>query len=101
MYTNAHMCIFRINGSKGKNHFENGMAEIGHNKPLNIMQACTFNSLGKSHAILESLLQAFKVKTWLVNTCLLEQGRKLERLLKVPPTKMNNAGYGDFHRPLA
>ena len=48
---------FRINGSKGKNQLENGMAEIGHNKPLNNMQACMFNSLGKSHAMLESLLQ--------------------------------------------
>lgn len=43
---------------KGKNHFENGAAEIGHNKPLNAMQACMFNSLGKLHAMLESLLQA-------------------------------------------
>lgn len=50
--------IFRVNGSKGKNHFENGMAAIGHNEPLNTMQACMFNSLGKSHAMLESLLQA-------------------------------------------
>ena len=48
---------FRINDSKGENQLENGMAEIGHNKPLNNMQACVFNSLGKSHAMLESLLQ--------------------------------------------
>ena len=33
------------------------MAEIGHNKPLNNMQVYMFNSLGKSHAMLESLLQ--------------------------------------------
>lgn len=54
----THTRTLRINGSKEKNHFENGAAEIGHNKPLNTMQACMFNSLGKLHTTLESLLQA-------------------------------------------
>lgn len=58
VHARTHTRIFRINGSKGKNHFESGTADIGHNKPLNTMQACIFNSPGKSHARLESLLQA-------------------------------------------
>lgn len=48
----------RINSSKGKDHFENEMAEIGHSKPLNTRQTCMFNSLGKPHVMLESLLQS-------------------------------------------
>lgn len=58
MDTHTHTHTLRINGSKEENHFENGAAEIGHNKPLNTMQVCMFNSLGKLHTTLESLLQA-------------------------------------------
>lgn len=53
--THAHMhtCILMAQG--GRHHFENGKAKIGHNKPLNTMQAYMFNSVDKSHAVLESL----------------------------------------------
>lgn len=44
------------------------MAERGHDEPLNTMPACLFNSLGKSHAMLESLESgSFKSGEWYVN----------------------------------